>query len=50
MSIIHSGAKPLFVNLEWSGIYKLNPLPIYDSAKMGIELKMDYYIALESRN
>jgi len=33
MSIIHAGANPIFKDLEWSGIYQLKPLPVYDSAK-----------------
>jgi len=33
MSIIHAGGKPVFKNYEWSGLYKLEPLPIIDSAK-----------------
>ncbi len=33
MSIIHSGGKVVFENKHWSGIYKLKPYPIYDSAK-----------------
>lgn len=33
MSIIHAGAKPTFKDVEWSGIYQLKPLPLYDAAK-----------------
>lgn len=33
MSIIHAGFEPIFKNIEWSGIYKLEPLPIIDAAK-----------------
>ena len=33
MSIIHAGAKPIFKDIEWSGIYQLKPLPVYDAAK-----------------
>jgi dTDP-4-amino-4,6-dideoxygalactose transaminase len=33
MSIIHAGAQPVFVDLDWSGIYQLKPLPLYDAAK-----------------
>ncbi len=32
-SIINAGGKPVFEDLEWSGIYQLKPFPIYDSAK-----------------
>tara|TARA_A100001201_G_scaffold43030_1_gene43778 strand:+ start:2919 stop:3539 length:621 start_codon:yes stop_codon:yes gene_type:complete len=32
-SIIHSGAKVVFEDRTWSGAYKLEPYPIYDSAK-----------------
>lgn len=31
-SIIHAGAKVLFTNETWSGIYRLRPYDIYDSA------------------
>jgi dTDP-4-amino-4,6-dideoxygalactose transaminase len=33
MSIIHAGAKPVFKDVEWSGMYQLWPLPVYDAAK-----------------
>ena len=33
MSIIHAGGIPIFENIEWSGIYQLNPYTIYDAAK-----------------
>lgn len=33
MSVIHAGFKPVFNDFEWSGMYKLDPFPIYDSAK-----------------
>ena len=33
MSIIHSGAEVVFEDRDWSGIYKLEPYPIYDAAK-----------------
>ena len=33
MSIIHSGAEVVFEDRKWSGAYKLEPYPIYDSAK-----------------
>lgn len=32
-SIIHSGGKVKFEDLEWKGIYQLKPYNIYDSAK-----------------
>ena len=28
--IIHSGCKPIFGEIEWSGVYQLNPYPIVD--------------------
>jgi len=31
-SIIHAGYKVEFEDLDWSGIYQLKPLPIYDGA------------------
>lgn len=30
--IIHSGCKPKFIDLEWKGVYQLNPYPVVDSA------------------
>jgi dTDP-4-amino-4,6-dideoxygalactose transaminase len=33
MSIIHAGAKVVFRDHDWSGLYKLDPLPVYDSAR-----------------
>ena len=30
--IIHSGCKPIFEEIEWSGVYQLNPYPIVDGA------------------
>lgn len=33
MSIIHAGGKPTFRDEDWSGAYRLNPLPIWDSAR-----------------
>lgn len=32
-SVIHAGGIPVFKDIKWSGIYKLDPLPVYDSAK-----------------
>jgi len=32
-SIISSGGKVIFEDLEWKGIYQLKPYPIYDSAR-----------------
>jgi dTDP-4-amino-4,6-dideoxygalactose transaminase len=33
MQIMHAGAKVLFRDEHWSGIYKLRPLPIFDAAR-----------------
>ncbi len=33
MSVIHAGGTVKFRDIEWSGIYRLDPYPIYDSAK-----------------
>jgi dTDP-4-amino-4,6-dideoxygalactose transaminase len=33
MSVIHAGAIPEFIDLEWSGIYQLKPTLVYDAAK-----------------
>ena len=41
MSIIHSGGKVEFEDLEWSGIYQLKPYSIWDSAK---RMKRNMYI------
>ena len=30
--ILHAGCKPDFIDLEWEGIYRLDPYPIIDSA------------------
>jgi dTDP-4-amino-4,6-dideoxygalactose transaminase len=32
MQIIHAGAKPVFIQKEWSGLYELGATGIYDSA------------------
>lgn len=32
-SIIQSGGKVMFEDIEWKGIYQLKPYPIYDSAR-----------------
>lgn len=32
-SIIHAGGTPTFEKREWSGLYKLEPYPIWDSAR-----------------
>lgn len=32
--IIHAGFSPLFVDLDWSGMYNLYPTPIYDAARI----------------
>ena len=31
-TVIHAGCKVKFEDIEWSGSYKLNPYPVYDSA------------------
>ena len=41
MSVIHSGGKVEFEDLEWSGIYQLKPYSIWDSAK---RMKRNMYI------
>jgi len=33
MSIIHAGARPTFREEAWRGAYRLEPLPVWDSAK-----------------
>ena len=33
MSVIHAGGTVMFEDVEWSGIYKIKPYPIYDAAK-----------------
>jgi len=33
MSVIHAGGTVQFKDINWSGIYKLEPYPIYDAAK-----------------
>lgn len=30
--IIHAGCRPKFIDLEWSGVYQLNPYPVIDGA------------------
>lgn len=32
MQIIHAGYKPKFINIDWTGTYQLDPLPIQDSS------------------
>jgi len=34
MSIIHAGFSPMFEDIEWEGMYRLNPLPVWDSARV----------------
>lgn len=41
MSVIHAGGEVVFEDIDWSGIYRLKPYPIYDSAK---RLTSDMYI------
>ena len=33
MSIIHAGGIPVFRDEDWSGLYQLKPLPVWDSAR-----------------
>lgn len=33
MSIIHAGGRPTFRDEDWLGWYRLNPLPVWDSAR-----------------
>jgi len=33
MSVIHAGGIPVFKDIEWSGIYQLEPTNVYDAAK-----------------
>ncbi len=33
MAILHAGGRVRFTDREWSGVYALDPLPLYDSAK-----------------
>lgn len=33
MQIMHAGAKVVFRDEEWSGLYQLKPLPVYDAAR-----------------
>lgn len=33
MAVIHAGGKPRFTDCGWSGAYRLNPLPVVDSAR-----------------
>lgn len=33
MAVVHAGGWPEFTDQEWSGAYRLDPLPIYDSAR-----------------
>ena len=32
-AIIHAGGRPVFRDEEWKGMYKLGPLPVWDSAR-----------------
>ena len=34
MSIIHAGGRPTFRDEDWRGSYQLNPLPVWDSARL----------------
>lgn len=45
-SVIHSGAKVKFEDLDWQGHYQLKPFPIYDAAKRftkGMYVKDSFY-------
>lgn len=45
-SIIHAGGKVVFSDTPWSGVYKLEPHPVYDSAlrfKMGMYVPQSLY-------
>lgn len=33
MSIVHAGGRPTFRDEDWQGAYRLDPLPIWDSAR-----------------
>lgn len=33
MSIIHAGGRPRFRDEQWSGVYQLKPLPVWDCAR-----------------
>lgn len=33
MAVIHAGGQPRFTDCGWSGAYRLNPLPVVDSAR-----------------
>lgn len=33
MSIIHAGGRPTFREEDWTGVYQLKPLPVWDSAR-----------------
>lgn len=33
MSIIHAGGWPIFREEQWSGVYRLQPLPVWDAAR-----------------
>ena len=34
MAIIHAGGRPTFRDQNWSGAYRLEPLPVWDSARL----------------
>ena len=33
MAIIHAGGRPVFTDEEWTGCYRLEPLPVWDCAR-----------------
>lgn len=42
MSIVHAGGRPTFRSDDWSGMYQLRPLPVWDSARL---LTSDMYVS-----
>lgn len=42
MSIIHAGGRPTFRDDSWQGAYRMNPLPIWDSARRFRRHMYDY--------
>jgi dTDP-4-amino-4,6-dideoxygalactose transaminase len=41
LQIIHAGCKVKFINQQWSGLYQLNPYPVWDSA---VRWNRDMYV------
>src|SRR6478752_167233 len=48
MSVIHAGSKVRFSNQKWTGMYQLNPLPVWDCARYfsGGMYKLGQYMCL----